>query len=1122
MVKIPVRKLKVTIITAIFLSAAAFVYGAAVSLPEAVDDLSLSMYTQGYADWFGQSVTFTTGGDAAQSGLITDGQDTVLGASVTGASGVRFDWKASSEEDYDYLEFYIDYVRVARISGDTGWWTEYFPLDPGSHDLEWGYVKDGSVSDRADCGWVDNVVVNYAPPISLPEALDDLSLTVDTTGNVGWFGQPITYTTGNDAAESGHITDGQYSQMDTSVSGVSSVGFDWKVSSEENYDSLTFYIDGVAQAAISGETGWAHVVYLLSAGPHDLWWEYDKDESVSEGLDCGWVDNITFNPAPTATPTPAYVPLPEAVDNLSLSFALSGNSDWFGQTTTSMTGGDAAQSGKINSDETTTMATTISGYGGVSFYWKVSSLPVWNTLRFYIDGGAADEISGANEDWALKSYDFDTGTHTLSWTYAKIYSNSYGSDCGWVDDIVFRGTATQNPTDLVVPPTETATPTMTVTPAVFITPGSGSQWELSCYSTGFAGRRLHTSLVFGGKMWVIGGQGGFEDFSYVWSFEDFNDVLNSMDGITWTQPVLHAGFEPRSGHSSVVFNGKMWVIGGYDDTNKKMFGDVWSSSDGVNWDLETASPAFGPRCGQTSVVFNNRIWVIGGANDAVVAKNDVWSSADGINWVQETASAGFAPRAFHSSVVHDGRIWVIDGYNEIVDFFNDVWYSFDGKNWVKAVDEAPFAKRYGSSALSFGGKIWVIGGNAVFPVNDVWSSPDGVAWSMDTGNSEFTGRVFHSSVVFNNKMWVINGELESGLVADVWHSPPGQPTTPTPAYTATLTPVSTPTMPAICPGIFGKPTPMGTAVNISGYYWANKYNVPQDGVVKAINIYIANPAGGNIRTAIYSDDGSGYGQPVNLLVESDQSYPSVPGWFRIIVPDTYIPAGYCWLAFQVFGKVDIDVQELDLINHGAYAARGYGPFESQWPKDYKGLDPFSWTLYAEYCEGTPTPVYSPTITLTQTATQYVLPTITQTASQTVTMVYTMSRTSTDTMTPSLTMTPATPTITPTAVMTETAFKIGNPLVYPNPADPLTGGNFYVEYYLSQNVDEMKMEIFTNSFRLVKKIQLCGNDSAGAKVKIIPTSVLGGFGNGVYYYLIEGTSAGGVRARAKAKVLLILK
>jgi hypothetical protein len=107
-------------------------------------------------------------------------------------------------------------------------------------------------------------------------------------------------------------------------------------------------------------------------------------------------------------------------------------------------------------------------------------------------------------------------------------------------------------------------------------------------------------------------------------------------------------------------------------------------------------------------------------------------------------------------------------------------------------------------------------------------------------------------------------------------------------------------------------------------------------------------------------------------------------------------------------------------------------------------------------------------------------------------------------------------------MTETVFEIRQPLVYPNPVNPLNGGGFYVSYYLSQDASNAQIEFFTSSFRLVKRIQLSGNDSAGAKVKTIQASDLDIFGSGAYYYLIEATGSGRLKARAKANVLLILK
>jgi hypothetical protein len=54
---------------------------------------------------------------------------------------------------------------------------------------------------------------------------------------------------------------------------------------------------------------------------------------------------------------------------------------------------------------------------------------------------------------------------------------------------------------------------------------------------------------------------------------------------------------------------------------------------GNNWVQATASAAWSPRIRLTSLIFDNKMWVIGGYN------NDVWYSTDGANWTLATASA---------------------------------------------------------------------------------------------------------------------------------------------------------------------------------------------------------------------------------------------------------------------------------------------------------------------------------------------------------------------------------------------------------------------------------------------------------------------------------------------------
>lgn len=101
---------------------------------------------------------------------------------------------------------------------------------------------------------------------------------------------------GTSCAQSGTITDDQTSTL--SVTHSSNVEgriiFGKKVSSEANYDWLKFHIDGIEKGKWSGEVYWSAASFSVHPGTHTYTWTYEKDYSVSNGMDCAWIDYITF------------------------------------------------------------------------------------------------------------------------------------------------------------------------------------------------------------------------------------------------------------------------------------------------------------------------------------------------------------------------------------------------------------------------------------------------------------------------------------------------------------------------------------------------------------------------------------------------------------------------------------------------------------------------------------------------------------------------------------------------------------------------------------------------------------------------------------------------------------
>ena len=152
-----------------------------------------------------------------------------------------------------------------------------------------------------------------------------------------------------------------------------------------------------------------------------------------------------------------------------------------------------------------------------------------------------------------------------------------------------------------------------------------------------------------------------------------DDLWHTTDGIRWEQVAPRKPCWPPRGFvgGSVVFNGRMWVLGGgtYDTPKtpqRKYFNDVWSSVDGVNWECHLEHAPWAPRSMHEVAVFDDQIWVMEGSDGA--NRNDVWYSADGVNW-HDLPGTPWKPRHAASVFVHDDALWMVAGNN----MESDVW-----------------------------------------------------------------------------------------------------------------------------------------------------------------------------------------------------------------------------------------------------------------------------------------------------------------------------------------------------------------------------------------------------------------------------------------------------------------
>jgi hypothetical protein len=104
----------------------------------------------------------TEGGRSLKSGALLDIQNQSSGIEYTddfSAGTLSFDYRVSSQQNADFLYFYIDNVQQNRWSGEVPWTSFKATLPAGRHNFRWLYQKDASGAAGGDAAWIDNVVL---------------------------------------------------------------------------------------------------------------------------------------------------------------------------------------------------------------------------------------------------------------------------------------------------------------------------------------------------------------------------------------------------------------------------------------------------------------------------------------------------------------------------------------------------------------------------------------------------------------------------------------------------------------------------------------------------------------------------------------------------------------------------------------------------------------------------------------------------------------------------------------------------------------------------------------------------------------------------------------------------
>lgn len=298
-------------------------------------------------------------------------------------------------------------------------------------------------------------------------------------------------------------------------------------------------------------------------------------------------------------------------------------------------------------------------------------------------------------------------------------------------------------------------------------------------------------------------------------FESYREYRTpDYEGVfEWTEVSKKAEWSNRFDHTSLSYNGRLWVMGGYFPgmvSGDTYLEDVWSSVDGVSWREESASAPWLGRRGHASVVFDDgsgeAMYVIGGfvvdeSTGYREYRNDVWRSTNGADWTQikertvpELDSLyDWYPRFNHACVVanHGGTdyIYLIGGYTMLenwnaryaMKYFSDVWRSTDGVSWERLPNN-DFGIRSEHAAVvdPADGRIYIQGGrhgviiqdslNASHPNPEffwLWSSDDGINWIPENDTAEFNqgylNRAEHQLVMIEDQLFGFPGSTTSDV-----------------------------------------------------------------------------------------------------------------------------------------------------------------------------------------------------------------------------------------------------------------------------------------------------------------------------------------------------------------------
>ncbi|KAI7834471.1 hypothetical protein BX661DRAFT_139261, partial [Kickxella alabastrina] len=196
-------------------------------------------------------------------------------------------------------------------------------------------------------------------------------------------------------------------------------------------------------------------------------------------------------------------------------------------------------------------------------------------------------------------------------------------------------------------------------------------------------REGHSAAFIRRTMFVFGGQdaaGKYDETLYAYNMANF----------TWYKvPMKGPALAGRKGHTTVTFGSKLFIFGGTADgyfLNDLVSFDVKAAAqNGPHWDFSSyqQQPAPAPRAGHSCSMYPGSIFVFGGM-DSDRCYNDLWEySMETRQWTQVTPNGATPPARYgHASAVVDDCIVIMGGRTLRGEPLNDFFaYKISSQRW---------------------------------------------------------------------------------------------------------------------------------------------------------------------------------------------------------------------------------------------------------------------------------------------------------------------------------------------------------------------------------------------------------------------------------------------------------